>query len=101
MDRSGRGAGPDPRIHGCRVLRGHRQAQRPVAESSPHGAGRAHSRSAAKRLLTREDLDARMDGIARGHSDAFLDEHPDAYNSIDIVMPDAADLVSIDRPHCA
>jgi tRNA-splicing ligase RtcB len=65
--------------------------------SSPHGAGRNHSRSAAKRLFTREDLDARMAGIEWGHSDAFLDEHPDAYKDIDTVMNDAADLVTIDH----
>jgi tRNA-splicing ligase RtcB len=65
--------------------------------SSPHGAGRAHSRSAAKRLFTRDDLDARMHGIAWGHSDAFLDEHPDAYKDIDVVMADAADLVTVDH----
>jgi tRNA-splicing ligase RtcB len=63
--------------------------------SSPHGAGRNHSRSAAKRLFTREDLDKRMQGIAWGDSDAFLDEHPDAYKDIDQVMADAADLVRI------
>jgi tRNA-splicing ligase RtcB len=34
--------------------------------SSPHGAGRNHSRSAARRLFTREDLDDRMAGIAWG-----------------------------------
>ena len=65
--------------------------------SSPHGAGRNHSRSAAKRLFTREDLDTRMAGIEWGNSDAFLDEHPDAYKDIDIVMHDAADLVRIDH----
>lgn len=65
--------------------------------SSPHGAGRNHSRSAAKKLFTRADLDKRMDGIAWGNSDAFLDEHPDAYKDIDVVMNDAADLVSIDH----
>jgi tRNA-splicing ligase RtcB (3'-phosphate/5'-hydroxy nucleic acid ligase) len=65
--------------------------------SSPHGAGRAHSRTAAKRLFTRADLDARMEGIAWGRSDAFLDEHPDAYKDIDVVMADAADLVSVDH----
>jgi tRNA-splicing ligase RtcB (3'-phosphate/5'-hydroxy nucleic acid ligase) len=63
--------------------------------SSPHGAGRNHSRNAARRLFTRADLDARMTGIAWGHSDAFLDEHPDAYKDIDVVMADAADLVEI------
>ncbi|TFV62291.1 UNVERIFIED_ORG: RtcB family protein [Bacillus sp. AZ43] len=63
--------------------------------SSPHGAGRNHSRGAARRLFTRADLDARMKGIAWGHSDAFLDEHPDAYKPIDQVMADAADLVEV------
>ena len=65
--------------------------------SSPHGAGRNHSRSAAKKLFTRADLNARMEGIAWGESDAFLDEHPDAYKDIDVVMNDAKDLVSVDH----
>jgi tRNA-splicing ligase RtcB len=65
----------------------------PSLTSSPHGAGRNHSRNAARRLFTRADLDARMRGVAWGHSDAFLDEHPDAYKPIDQVMADAADLV--------
>lgn len=37
--------------------------------SSPHGAGRNHSRSAARKLFTRADLDQRMDGIVWGESD--------------------------------
>lgn len=61
--------------------------------SSPHGAGRNHSRTVAKKLFTRADLDERMAGIAWGQSDAFLDEHPLAYKDIDQVMADAADLV--------
>jgi tRNA-splicing ligase RtcB len=63
--------------------------------SSPHGAGRNYSRSAARKRFTRADLEARMAGIAWGHSDAFLDEHPDAYKPVDVVMADAADLVEI------
>jgi tRNA-splicing ligase RtcB len=63
--------------------------------SSPHGAGRNFSRSAARKRFTRADLEARMAGIAWGHSDAFLDEHPDAYKPVDVVMADAADLVEI------
>ncbi|MGY1639252.1 RtcB family protein [Geodermatophilus sp. SYSU D00742] len=63
--------------------------------SAPHGAGRNHSRGQARRLFTRADLDRRMKGIAWGRSDAFLDEHPDAYKPIDQVMADAADLVEI------
>jgi len=38
-----------------------------------------------------------MQGIEWGHSDAFLDEHPNAYKDIDVVMKDAEDLVSIDH----
>jgi tRNA-splicing ligase RtcB len=67
----------------------------PALMSSPHGAGRNHSRTAARKLFTRSDLDARMAGIAWGHSNAFLDEHPDAYKPIDQVMADAADLVAV------
>jgi tRNA-splicing ligase RtcB len=63
--------------------------------SAPHGAGRNHSRGAARRMFTRADLDRRMKGIAWGRSDAFLDEHPDAYKPIDRVMADAADLVEV------
>jgi tRNA-splicing ligase RtcB len=36
-----------------------------------------------------------MTGIAWGRSDAFLDEHPDAYKDVDVVMADAADLVTV------
>jgi tRNA-splicing ligase RtcB (3'-phosphate/5'-hydroxy nucleic acid ligase) len=67
----------------------------PSLHSSPHGAGRNLSRTAARRQFSRADLDERMTGIAWGHSDAFLDEHPDAYKDIDVVMADAADLVEI------
>jgi tRNA-splicing ligase RtcB len=48
-------------------------------------------------LFTRQDLDARMAGIEWGRSDDFLDEHPQAYKDIDVVMHDAADLVSVDH----
>jgi tRNA-splicing ligase RtcB len=63
--------------------------------SSPHGAGRNYSRSAARKKFTRSDLDERMSGIAWGNSDAFLDEHPHAYKPIDVVMHDARDLVEV------
>jgi tRNA-splicing ligase RtcB len=71
--------------------KGHREA----LCSSPHGAGRSHSRTAARRLFHREDLDARMRGIAWGESDELLDEHPSAYKPIDVVMRDARDLVEV------
>jgi tRNA-splicing ligase RtcB (3'-phosphate/5'-hydroxy nucleic acid ligase) len=63
--------------------------------SSPHGAGREYSRSAARRTFTRAQLDKAMEGIEWRHTDAFLDEIPGAYKSIDTVMADAADLVEI------
>ncbi|HEX2076045.1 MAG TPA: RtcB family protein, partial [Geodermatophilus sp.] len=64
-------------------------------ESSPHGAGRAYSRGAARRTFTRAQLEEAMQGIEWRHSDAFLDEIPAAYKAIDVVMKDAADLVEI------
>jgi tRNA-splicing ligase RtcB len=63
--------------------------------SSPHGAGRNHSRSAARKLFTQDDLRAAMGAIEYRDTDAFVDEHPLAYKDIDVVMADAADLVDI------
>ncbi|AEV83617.1 transferase [Actinoplanes sp. SE50] len=63
--------------------------------SSPHGAGRAYSRSKARRTFTREQLRTAMKGIEYRDTDAFLDEIPQAYKPIDTVMRDAADLVTI------
>jgi tRNA-splicing ligase RtcB len=65
--------------------------------SSPHGAGREYSRSAARRTFTRAQLDEAMEGIEWGRSDAFLDEIPGAYKDVDVVMADAADLVKIEH----
>ncbi|WP_122982202.1 RtcB family protein [Actinoplanes teichomyceticus] len=63
--------------------------------SSPHGAGRAYSRSRARRTFTRAQLREAMKGIEFRDTDAFLDEIPQAYKPIDVVMRDAADLVEI------
>jgi len=63
--------------------------------SSPHGAGRAHSRNAARRLFTHEQLRKAMTGIEFRDTVAFLDEIPAAYKDIDQVMADASDLVEI------
>jgi tRNA-splicing ligase RtcB len=65
--------------------------------SSPHGAGREYSRSAARKTFTRDQLDAAMEGIEWGRSDAFLDEIPGAYKPVEQVMADAADLVRIEH----
>jgi tRNA-splicing ligase RtcB len=63
--------------------------------SSPHGAGRSYSRSAARRTFTRDQLRAAMVGIEYRDTDAFIDEIPAAYKPIDQVMADAAELVEI------
>ena len=63
--------------------------------SSPHGAGREHSRSAARRTFTHEQLREAMVGIEYRDTDAFIDEIPQAYKPIDQVMADAADLVTV------
>jgi len=63
--------------------------------SSPHGAGRAYSRSAARKKFTGDQLRVAMTGIEYRDSDAFLDEIPAAYKDIDQVMADAADLVEV------
>jgi tRNA-splicing ligase RtcB (3'-phosphate/5'-hydroxy nucleic acid ligase) len=63
--------------------------------SSPHGAGREYSRTAARRTFTRAQLDKAMEGIEWRPTDAFLDEIPGAYKDIDTVMADAAGLVEI------
>jgi tRNA-splicing ligase RtcB len=63
--------------------------------SSPHGAGREFSRSAARKRFSMEQLEANMEGIEWRHTSAFLDEIPAAYKDIDVVMADAADLVKV------
>ncbi|PCN46659.1 RNA-splicing ligase RtcB [Curtobacterium sp. 'Ferrero'] len=68
---------------------------KPSLESSPHGAGRRFSRSAARRTFTHDELRAAMVGIEYRDTDAFLDEIPAAYKDIDQVMADAADLVRV------
>lgn len=63
--------------------------------SSPHGAGRVYSRSAARKKFTIEELRIAMEGIEYRETDAFLDEIPQAYKDIDVVMEDAKGLVKI------
>lgn len=63
--------------------------------SSPHGAGREHSRSAARKRFTHGQLREAMVGIEYRDTSAFIDEIPAAYKPIDTVMADAADLVEI------
>jgi tRNA-splicing ligase RtcB (3'-phosphate/5'-hydroxy nucleic acid ligase) len=71
------------------------KGSRIALNSAPHGAGRAYSRSAARKTFSRAELDAAMKGIEWRRTDAFLDEIPAAYKDVDQVMADAADLVEI------
>jgi tRNA-splicing ligase RtcB len=63
--------------------------------SAPHGAGRRFSRAEARRRFTSADLAKRMKGIEYRHGKEWVDEIPDAYKSIDVVMRDAAELVEV------
>jgi len=63
--------------------------------SSPHGAGRQHSRSKARKLYSVDELEAAMAGIEWRRTAAVLDEIPAAYKDIDVVMEDSKDLVEI------
>lgn len=71
------------------------KGNRLALNSSPHGAGRQYSRSAARKTFTSDQLDAAMQGIEWRRTDAFLDEIPGAYKDIDVIMDDARDLVEI------
>jgi tRNA-splicing ligase RtcB (3'-phosphate/5'-hydroxy nucleic acid ligase) len=71
------------------------KGNRLALNSSPHGAGRLYSRSAARKTFSRRQLDSAMQGIEWRRTDAFLDEIPGAYKDVDVVMRDAADLVEI------
>lgn len=63
--------------------------------SAPHGAGRRYSRTHARKLFTANDLAAAMTGVEYRHGAAWIDEIPQAYKDIDVVMADAADLVEV------
>ncbi|MDQ4068215.1 MAG: RtcB family protein [Actinomycetota bacterium] len=65
--------------------------------SCSHGAGRRHSRTAARKLFTRADLTTAMAGKVwlKDRAGALLDEIPAAYKDIDQVMADQADLVTV------
>jgi len=65
--------------------------------SCSHGAGRRYSRSKAKKLFTKQDLQEAMKGRVWQHRDAvgLIDEIPAAYKDIDAVMRDQTDLVEV------
>ncbi|MBF2056533.1 MAG: RtcB family protein [Cyanobacterium sp. T60_A2020_053] len=63
--------------------------------SCSHGAGRAMSRSQAKKRYTVEDLITQTDGIECRKDSGVIDEIPSAYKSIEEVMNQQTDLVEI------
>lgn len=61
--------------------------------SCAHGGGRAMSRGAARRKVSRKDYDKSLQFVVCAHSDVLLDEAPEAYKDIRVVMRGQADLV--------
>ncbi|HSE32022.1 MAG TPA: RtcB family protein [Pyrinomonadaceae bacterium] len=63
--------------------------------SCSHGAGRKMSRSAAKRHFTSADLMKQTAGVECRKDHGVLDEIPGAYKSIEAVMKNQKDLVTV------
>jgi tRNA-splicing ligase RtcB len=63
--------------------------------SCSHGAGRAMSRSEAKRRFTLADHARATEGVECRKDADVIDETPAAYKSIDAVMAAQADLVEV------
>jgi len=63
--------------------------------SCSHGAGRAMSRTEAKRRFTLEDHVKATKGVECRKDASVIDETPMAYKDIDAVMAAQADLVEI------
>lgn len=63
--------------------------------SCSHGAGRAMSRTEAKRRFTVEDHQKATEGVECRKDAEVIDETPAAYKSIDAVMAAQSDLVEI------
>lgn len=63
--------------------------------SCSHGAGRVHSRTAAKKLFTVEDQIAQTQGVECRKDEAVIDEIPSAYKPIEDVMKAQSDLVEV------
>lgn len=63
--------------------------------SCSHGAGRVHSRTAAKKLFTVEDQIEQTQGVECRKDAAVIDEIPSAYKPIEDVMKAQSDLVEV------
>jgi tRNA-splicing ligase RtcB len=78
---------------GSFIVRG--LGNREAFESAPHGAGRAMSRSAARRRFTTEDLARQTEGVECRKDVGVLDEIPEAYKPISEVIAKSSDLVEV------
>jgi tRNA-splicing ligase RtcB (3'-phosphate/5'-hydroxy nucleic acid ligase) len=63
--------------------------------SCSHGAGRRMSRTQARKVFSREDLERQTEGVECRKDGGVIDEIPSAYKDIDAVMAAQADLVDI------
>lgn len=61
--------------------------------SAPHGAGRRMSRTKAKATFSLGDLTEAMEGVEARVRESIIDEHPNAYKSIDTVLFNSRTLV--------
>ncbi len=75
------------------IVRG--RGNRDSFETCSHGAGRAMSRTEAKRRFTVEDHARATQGVECRKDAGVIDETPMAYKDIDAVMAAQADLVEI------
>ena len=75
------------------IVRG--KGERTSFMSCSHGAGRAMSRSEAKRRFTADDHAFATSGVECRKDTAVIDETPAAYKDIDAVMHAQADLVDL------
>lgn len=64
-------------------------------ESASHGAGRRMSRNQAKKIFTEKDLIEQTKGVECRKDKGVIDEIPQAYKDIDVVMEQQKDLVEI------
>jgi tRNA-splicing ligase RtcB len=63
--------------------------------SCSHGAGRAMSRTAARKRFSSADLELQTEGIECRKDEGVIDEIPQAYKDIDTVMANQSDLVEV------
>ena len=66
-----------------------------TGNSCSHGAGRKMSRTKAKKMFTKQDLEAQTKGVECRKDKGVIDEIPGAYKNIDKVMNNQKDLVEV------